>query len=232
MSNVIVSEVLEAFSPAFKSVDLRIVAVKQHAQWVNVIASVFMSSKSLEEIKSEQIRIREKLPKTDRFNIFLDCYPSGGNHWTDYSGTDSYRGPYQNETGSDGIGDTPYVIDENNIDTYPLMAPFGPLTVKGENITVFPIDGVGLIFENVTAEGFTTVNKTETGPDPPSGFKLMEQYYSIKTTANYSDAIAIRIIYDDSNMRKEEENAIKLCSGMKRHKSGETLRPELIHKTT
>jgi len=77
MSNVIVSEVLEAFSPAFKSVDLRIVAVKQHAQWVNVIASVFMSSKSLEEIKSEQIRIREKLPKTDRFNIFLACYPSG-----------------------------------------------------------------------------------------------------------------------------------------------------------
>jgi PKD repeat protein len=36
-----------------------------------------------------------------------------------------FSGPYQNETGSDGIGDTPYVIDENNLDRYPLMNPWG-----------------------------------------------------------------------------------------------------------
>ena len=51
-----------------------------------------------------------------------DCsYPSGGNYWSDYNGTDLYSGPYQNQTGSDGIGDTPYVIDGNNRDNYPLM---------------------------------------------------------------------------------------------------------------
>jgi len=59
-------------------------------------------------------------------NIWDDGYPSGGNYWSDYNGTDLYSGPYQNETGSDGIGDTPYVIDENNVDRYPLMSPWTP----------------------------------------------------------------------------------------------------------
>lgn len=54
-------------------------------------------------------------------------YPSGGNYWSNYDGTDLYSGPYQNETGSDGIGDTSYVIDEINSDRYPLMKPWRPL---------------------------------------------------------------------------------------------------------
>jgi uncharacterized protein (DUF2141 family) len=54
-------------------------------------------------------------------NTWDDGYPSGGNYWSDYSGTDVYSGPYQNVTGSDGIGDIPYVIDANNTDHYPLV---------------------------------------------------------------------------------------------------------------
>jgi parallel beta-helix repeat protein len=50
-------------------------------------------------------------------------YPSGGNYWSDYTGFDLYSGPYQNETGSDGIGDTCYKINEYNIDRYPHMGP-------------------------------------------------------------------------------------------------------------
>jgi parallel beta-helix repeat protein len=53
-------------------------------------------------------------------NTWDDGYPSGGNYWSDYAGVDLLRGAYQNETGSDGIGDTPYVIDANNQDNYPL----------------------------------------------------------------------------------------------------------------
>jgi len=57
-------------------------------------------------------------------NVWDDGYPSGGNYWSNYNGTDSYSGPYQNETGFDWIGDSPYVIDQNNTDRYPLMTHF------------------------------------------------------------------------------------------------------------
>jgi len=53
-----------------------------------------------------------------------DGYPSGGNYWSDYDGIDVLKGIYQNEIGSDGIGDTPYVIDTGNRDNYPLMKPY------------------------------------------------------------------------------------------------------------
>ena len=55
--------------------------------------------------------------------IWDDGYPSGGNYWSDYNGTDVYSGPYQNASRSDGIGDAPYLIDENNVDRYPLIHP-------------------------------------------------------------------------------------------------------------
>jgi len=61
---------------------------------------------------------------SDSVNVWDDGYPSGGNYWSDYADVDLYSGPFQNETGSDGIGDMPYVIDENNADRYPLMKPY------------------------------------------------------------------------------------------------------------
>jgi len=60
----------------------------------------------------------------DCANVWDNGYPSGGNYWSDYNGTDFYSGPYQNETGSDGIGDAPYVIDVDNRDNYPLTEPW------------------------------------------------------------------------------------------------------------
>lgn len=57
-------------------------------------------------------------------NIWDDGYPSGGNYWSDYDGVDLHGGPYQNVTGSDGIGDIPYVVAANNTDRYPLMKPW------------------------------------------------------------------------------------------------------------
>jgi parallel beta-helix repeat protein len=62
------------------------------------------------------------LPHT---NTWDDDYPSGGNYWSDYSGVDVKSGPVQDLPGSDGIGDTPYVVDANNVDHYPLMSPYG-----------------------------------------------------------------------------------------------------------
>ena len=60
-------------------------------------------------------------------NIWDNGYPSGGNYWSNYLGTDAKSGQYQNLTGSDGIGDTPYIIDGDNVDHYPLMKPFIPI---------------------------------------------------------------------------------------------------------
>jgi hypothetical protein len=56
---------------------------------------------------------------TNSVNTWDNGYPSGGNYWSDYNGTDLYSGPGQNITGSDSIGDTPYVINANNRDRYP-----------------------------------------------------------------------------------------------------------------
>lgn len=61
-------------------------------------------------------------------NTWDNGYPSGGNYWSDYHGTDSYTGPNQNQTGSDGIGDTPYVVGADNVDRFPLITQYGKVT--------------------------------------------------------------------------------------------------------
>jgi len=57
-------------------------------------------------------------------NAWDDGYPSGGNYWSDYNGVDVKSGPNQDQPGSDGIGDTPYVISSLDVDHYPLMKPW------------------------------------------------------------------------------------------------------------
>ncbi len=62
-------------------------------------------------------------------NSWDDGYPSGGNYWSDFPDRyplvgDSYSGPSQNETGSDGFWDGPYFIEEDNQDNYPVVPEF------------------------------------------------------------------------------------------------------------
>ena len=79
-------------------------------------------------------------------NSWDDGYPFGGNYWSDFNSSDVFSGSYQNETGSDRIGDTPYVIDVNNQDNYPLMTPFGTnliiesFVVRSEGCNVYAND--------------------------------------------------------------------------------------------
>jgi hypothetical protein len=53
-------------------------------------------------------------------NVWDDGYPSGGNYWSNYAA----RYPNAIENDSTGIWNTPYVIDSNNTDRYPLLGPF------------------------------------------------------------------------------------------------------------
>jgi len=75
-------------------------------------------------------------------SIWDDGYPSGGNYWSDYNGTDFHWGPDQSKMGSDGIGDTQYVIDEYivvNQDNYPLVHPYGSIRNLDTNLTYLTI---------------------------------------------------------------------------------------------
>jgi len=68
-------------------------------------------------------------------NFWNQSYPLGGNYWSHYNGTDLFSGPRQNEAGMDGIGDSPYIMDESNIDNYPLMNPWCPTDLSILNVT-------------------------------------------------------------------------------------------------
>jgi parallel beta-helix repeat protein len=83
-------------------------------------------------------------------NVWDDGYPSGGNYWSDCAGVDLFGGPYQNMTGGDGIGDTPYIIDANNQDMYPLMAPFSTFEAGVWDGTAYNVD----VLSNSTVSDF------------------------------------------------------------------------------
>jgi parallel beta-helix repeat protein len=95
-----------------------------------------------------------------------DGYPSGGNYWSDYGGEDFCRGQFQNETGADGVGDMPLVLDVENCDDYPLVNPWAPpdiaavgvspsKAVVGEGFTM--LVEVSLANQGSKVEGFTLV---------------------------------------------------------------------------
>ena len=58
-------------------------------------------------------------------NDWNNYYPSGGNYWSDYE--DRY--PNAIEIDDSGIWDTPYVIDGNNVDNYPIIPEFPSLII-------------------------------------------------------------------------------------------------------
>src|SRR5271157_2324943 len=58
---------------------------------------------------------------SDSTNVWDNGYPSGGNYWSDYA----TRYPAATEIDNSGLWNTPYVIDANNLDNYPLMQPYG-----------------------------------------------------------------------------------------------------------
>jgi len=57
---------------------------------------------------------------TGAMNTWDNGYPSGGNYWSDYE--DRY--PDAGEINESGLWDTPYVIDEYNVDNYPIVPEF------------------------------------------------------------------------------------------------------------
>jgi len=75
-------------------------------------------------------------------NIWDNGYPSGGNYWDSYKGTDFRMGLYQNETGGDGIGDAAYTMDLNSSDRYPLKGRIVHFDVGTWNGTKYRVEVV------------------------------------------------------------------------------------------
>ncbi|MGD0450569.1 MAG: NosD domain-containing protein [Candidatus Bathyarchaeia archaeon] len=92
-------------------------------------------------------------------------YPSGGNYWSDYQ----TKYPNLVERDSSGIADTPYVINSNNTDNYPLIkqfdtsnsgktpSPIHPASVESNSIVA------SWAFDNIAPDG---VMPDSTGNNP------------------------------------------------------------------
>lgn len=61
----------------------------------------------------------------------------GGNYWSHLDAIeDLYHGVMQNETGSDGIIDKPYIINDGNVDNYPLVGWYLDFRVPNTNLSI------------------------------------------------------------------------------------------------
>jgi len=110
-------------------------------------------------------------------NNWNDSYPSGGNYWSNYNGTDTHSGPNQTEPGWDGIGDTAYLMDENNVDRYPVMNPWPLAHLQVHTFA----DGQGEI------EGVKVwVNVTEQPQYSPADFLLELGIYTVKVETSFT----------------------------------------------
>lgn len=103
----------------------------------------------------------------DGINSWDNGYPSGGNYWSNYSGLDEKSGPNQNLPGSDGIGDTPYLIDGDSKDVYPLVTPSGIVHPRPPTVMQAVLSGKNA--ENVTVSWSLS-------PDDGRGFKIVSSY--------------------------------------------------------
>ena len=131
-----------------------------------------------------------------------------GNYWSDYAGHDRNR---------DGIGDSPYFIDANNQDNYPLMGLFQafPVIWKKEThgVDIVSNSRVSIFnFEVGTDTGNKMVTFNVTGDDGTPGFcrvmvptKLMnyslfamvdgEEIMTTSLTASQSSSIGVYLTY-------------------------------------
>jgi parallel beta-helix repeat protein len=93
---------------------------------------------------------------TNNSNQWDNGYPSGGNYWSDYDGIDLNSTPSQDIPPPDGIGDTPYVIDPDSQDNYPLMDPVisSMYLYEGWNLISIPLiqseTNVGTVLSSIS----------------------------------------------------------------------------------
>jgi parallel beta-helix repeat protein len=156
-------------------------------------------------------------------NTWDNGYPSGGNYWSDYTLRyptigDEYQGENQDILGSDGIWDTPYVIDLYNQDNYPLVSPWIPVAVDTiapmadagpdqtvDEDTLVTFDG-SASWDNVGIESYTwtftdVTPQTLSGENPAYNFTTSGTYIVTLTVEDAagntaSDTVTLTVLFD------------------------------------
>jgi parallel beta-helix repeat protein len=99
--------------------------------------------------------LNQAIDETNNGNKWDDGYPSGGNFWSDYNGVDLNGTPSQDVPPPDGIGDTPYIIDSDSQDNYPLMDLISNRTFlyEGWNLISIPFiqpdTNLGIVLDSI-----------------------------------------------------------------------------------
>lgn len=79
-------------------------------------------------------------------NNWDNDYPNGGNYWSNYEGFDA---------NNDLIGDTPYTVNADNKDDYPLMIPWGCRIAYNTNTTItkLRVTEIAIYFDTLGPDG-------------------------------------------------------------------------------
>ncbi len=154
-------------------------------------------------------------------------YPVGGNYWTGYAGADRYSGVFQNLSGTDGIGDTPYTI-ANATDQYPLIRawtnPTVTFTETGlasgsvwsvtlNGVTESALAGAPIVFAqtNGANTAFTYSASSTNGafaPSPGSGSGI--EIGSDQTISIAFNTVGQTVTFSESNLAKGTAWSVKL----------------------
>jgi nitrous oxidase accessory protein NosD len=151
--------------------------------------------------------------------IWHDGYPSGGNHFSDWTSPDEASGPNQDLPGPDGIVDLPY-----GPDPYPLVEPSGwipanapPTANAGPDLWVYPdeeftLDGTGssdpegaiVLYEWSFGDGNTYAESALFAPDG---------VFDGKTTHSYPDEGTQTVtltVTDEGGLAASDESLVEV----------------------
>ena len=122
-------------------------------------------------------------------------YNGKGNYWSDYTGFDVKKGFNQDILGSDGIGDTPYIIDVDSVDQFPLMYPYGSPPPRTYSLTITTNAG-GTTDPAPGTNNYTINSIVQVKAIPDAGFSF--SYWLLDSETIHESPITIVIDADQA----------------------------------